>query len=172
MTEQQHHPDADFFITDAWQLPSSRGETVSAFITRALDSRDWFAGDTLVIAGEHGAPVLASGDAVDDGDLVTLADDAARTILLLTRRLLDFGFGRITFRLGEDGVMRLVEVQLQLRPRMPGAQLQAFLDGLKTDVLPRIKAAYGAWWLPGTKRLRVRYDRGGTVESGCLTLSI
>lgn len=174
MTEQQREIDADLIITDAWQLPADRvaGETVSAFVQRVLESRDWFAGDTLTIAGEHGAPVLASGDAVDDGELVALHGESDRLLLLLTRRLLDFGFGRLTVRIGADGILRLIEVQLTLRPRMPGAQLQTFLAGLKSDVLPRIRAAYGAWWLPGQQRLRVRYDRGGTVESGCLTLSI
>lgn len=172
MTEQQLANDNDLIITDAWQLPALRTETVSAFVNRVLAGRDWFAGDTLTIIGEHGRPVLAQGDELVDGELVTLAEDTNRTLLLLVRRLLDFGFGRLTLRAGEDGVLRLVEVQLQLRPRMPGEQLQTFLAGLQADVLPRIRAAYGAWWLPGQQRLRVRYDRGGTVESGALTLSI
>lgn len=170
MTEQQRT--TDLIITDAWQLPALRSETVGAFVNRVLESRDWFAGDTLTITGEHGHPAVALGDELLEGDLVELAEDSGRTLLLLVRRLLDFGFGRITFRAGADGVLRLVEVQLHLRPRMPGEELQVFLAGLKADVLPRIKAAYGAWWLPGQQRLRVRYDRAGTVESGCLTLSI
>lgn len=170
MTEQQHEP--DLIITDNWQLPAGRGETVGAFVNRVLESRDWFAGDTLVIAGEYSHPSVAMGDELVEGELVRLAADSGKTLLLLVRRLLDFGFGRISFRVGEDGVLRLVEVQLQLRPRMGAETLQTFLAGLKTDVLPRIRAAYGAWWLPGQQRLRVRYDRAGNVESGALTLSM
>lgn len=170
MTEQQ--PLDDLIITDAWQLPALRNETVSAFANRVLEARDWFVGDTLTIAGEYGHPTVALGDEMAEGDLVVLSPDAVRTLQLLTRRLLDFGFGRITFRVGEDGVLRLIEVQLQLRPAMPGQQVQAFLLTLKTEVMPRIKAAYGTWWLPGKKYLRLRHDRAGRLESGCLTLSI
>lgn len=170
MTEQQ--PLDDLTITDAWQLPALRDETVSAFVQRVLQSRDWFAGDTLTIAGEYSSPVLALGDEVAEGELVELAEDAPRTLLLLVRRLLDFGFGRITFRVTAGGALNLVEVQLQLRPSMPAETVQAFLFGIKQTVLPKIKAAYGAWWLPGRKHLRIRYDRAGNLESGALTLSI
>lgn len=165
-------PTTDLIITDAWQLPALSGETASAFAQRVLASRDWFAGDTLTIVGEYGRPAAALGDELVEGDLVALAEESGRTLALLLRRLLDFGFGRLTFRAGADGVLRLTEVQLHLRPRMPAETLQAFLAGLKADVLPRIRQAYGAWWLPGQQRLRVRYDRAGAVESGCLTFSI
>lgn len=171
MTQQQPADDSDLLITDAWQLPAGRDETVSVFVNRVLERRDWFAGDTLTCIGEHGAPVLAQGDEVVDGELVTLADDTGRTLLLIVRRLLDFGFGHVTFRVGADGVMRLVEVQLHLRP-LSDQDEHSFLQGLKHDVIPRIKQAYGAWWLPGTYFLRLRRKPDGNLQSGCLTFTI
>lgn len=170
MTEQQHEP--DLIVVEDWERPAGKAETINVFVNRVLAERDWFAGDTLTIIGEHGAPVLAKGEARVEGDLVRLDDATGRTLLLLVRRLLSWGFGRVTFEAGVDGVMRLVEVQLHLRPALSSQDVQTFLRGLKAEVLPQIKASYGDWWLPGRKYFRIRTDRAGKLESGCLTLSI